>query len=219
MHQGKPPSCAPGSCFWAVLSLDVSTQTVFLYYMSVKYTLKRNFLCFWCPCCASAVMSNRWNQYAFNPSYMGAQVNTSAIAHIYWLIQTFKYQSFGFQVYFKTILVYNLKTKSGFWSKCQRYMMGYITNLSSIFSYFHCFWIWHIWIIHCANFEVYTCSICDVVTIPINACSSLFNRLRCCQTFWWVYILYKTTEMRSSRGLHSWSAAVFFVRRCMVKSQ
>ena len=32
--------------FWAVLSLDVSTQTVFLYYMSVKYTLKHFFLCF-----------------------------------------------------------------------------------------------------------------------------------------------------------------------------
>ena len=32
--------------FWAVLSPDVSTQTVFLYYMSVKYTLKRYFWCF-----------------------------------------------------------------------------------------------------------------------------------------------------------------------------
>ena len=32
--------------FWAVLSLDLSTQTVFLYYMSVKYTFKRYFWCF-----------------------------------------------------------------------------------------------------------------------------------------------------------------------------
>ena len=45
---------------------------------------------------------------------MGAQVNSSAIANIYWLIQTFKYQRFGFQVHFKSILVYNLKTKIGF---------------------------------------------------------------------------------------------------------
>ena len=42
----------------------------------------------------------------FNPSsvmYMGAQVNSSAIANIYWLIQRFKYQSFGYQVHFKSI--------------------------------------------------------------------------------------------------------------------
>ena len=51
--------------FWAVLSLDVSTQTVSLYYMSVKYTLKHYFGCFWCPCYALAVMWNRWNQYNF----------------------------------------------------------------------------------------------------------------------------------------------------------
>ena len=119
----------------------------------------------------------------FNPSsaiYMWAQVNSSTIVNIRWLIQTLKYQCCGFQVYFKSILVYNLKTKSDFWSKCPHYIMGCIIKLGSIFSYFHWFWIWHISIIHCAKFEVYTCSICDVVTIPINACSSLFNRLRCC---------------------------------------
>ena len=51
--------------FWAVRLLDVSTQTVFLCYMSVKYTLKHYFRCFWCPYYALAVMSNRWNQYIF----------------------------------------------------------------------------------------------------------------------------------------------------------
>ena len=72
----------------------------------------------------------------FNPSsiiYVGAQVNFSAIANIYWLKPTFKYQSNGFRVHFKSILVYNWKTKSGFWSKCPHYIMGYKTNLGSIF--------------------------------------------------------------------------------------
>ena len=52
--------------FRAVHSLYVSTQTVFLYYMSVKYTLKHYFWCFWCPYYALAVMSNRWNRYNFS---------------------------------------------------------------------------------------------------------------------------------------------------------
>ena len=52
--------------FRTVLSLDVSIQTVFLYYMSVKYTFRRYFWCFWCPCYALVVMSNRWNQYSFS---------------------------------------------------------------------------------------------------------------------------------------------------------
>ena len=49
--------------FSAVLSLDVSTQIVFLYYMFVKYTLKHYFWCFWCPWYALAIMSNKRNQY------------------------------------------------------------------------------------------------------------------------------------------------------------
>ena len=49
--------------FRTVLSLDVSTPTVFLHFMSVKYTLRGYFWCFWCPCYALVVMSNRWNQY------------------------------------------------------------------------------------------------------------------------------------------------------------
>ena len=49
-----------------VLSLDVSTQTVFLYRVCVKYTSRVYFWCFWCPCYALVVMSNRWNQYNFS---------------------------------------------------------------------------------------------------------------------------------------------------------
>ena len=52
--------------FRSVLSLDVSTQTVFLYYMLVKYTLRVYFWCFCCPWYALVVMSNRWNQYNFS---------------------------------------------------------------------------------------------------------------------------------------------------------
>ena len=44
------------------MSLDVSTQTVFLYCMLVKYTLKDYFLYFSCPCCALVMMPNRRNQ-------------------------------------------------------------------------------------------------------------------------------------------------------------
>ena len=71
----------------------------------------------------------------FNPSsvtYMRPQVNSSTIANICWLIQTFQCQCCMFQVHFTWILVYNLKTKSDFWSKCPHYMMGYIMNLGSM---------------------------------------------------------------------------------------
>ena len=75
----------------------------------------------------------------FDPTsviYMRAQVNSNTMSNICWLIQTFKYQRFGFQVYFKSILVYNLKTKSDFWSKWPHYIMGYIINLGSMFFLF-----------------------------------------------------------------------------------
>ena len=70
--------------------------------------------------------------------YMGAQVISSDIT-ICWLIQTHKYQCFGFQMHFKSILVLNLKTKREFWWKRLHYIMGYITNRGFIFFYFHCF--------------------------------------------------------------------------------
>ena len=47
--------------------------------------------------------------YIYIYIYMGAQVNSSAVANIYWLIQTFKYQSFRFQMHLETILLYTLK--------------------------------------------------------------------------------------------------------------
>ena len=75
----------------------------------------------------------------FEPSsviYTRAQVITSTIANICWLIQTFKYQCCGFQVHFESILVYNLNTKSDFWSECLHYIMGYIINLGSMFFLF-----------------------------------------------------------------------------------
>ena len=64
---------------------------------------------------------------------MRAQVNSNTIANIWWLIQTFKYQCCGFEVHFKSILVYNLKTKRDFWPTCPHYIMGYIINLGSLF--------------------------------------------------------------------------------------
>ena len=63
------PRRAPALCsrivFYAVILLDVSTQAVFLCYLSAKYTLRHYFWCFWCLCYTLAVMSNRWNQNNF----------------------------------------------------------------------------------------------------------------------------------------------------------
>ena len=75
----------------------------------------------------------------FNPPsvmQMRAQVNSNTIANIGWLIQAFKYKCCGFEVRFKSILVYNLKTKRDFWPTCPHYIMGYIINLSSLFFLF-----------------------------------------------------------------------------------
>ena len=132
---------APALCsrivFRTVLSLDGSTQTVFLCNMSVKYTLRRYLWCFLVSMlrtgCYVKQMKSIW---LFNPSsviYMRAQVSSNTIAYICWLIQTVKYQCCGFKVHFKSIWVYNLKTKSHSWSKCPHCIMGYMINLSSIF--------------------------------------------------------------------------------------
>ena len=177
MHQGKPRSC---DC----TSLDISTQAVFLYYMSVKYTFRVYFWCFLVSKLPTGCNVKKMKSIQFfNPSsviYIIAQVNSSTIDNICWLIQTFKYQCYGFQVHFKSVLVYNVKTKRDFLSKCPHYIMGCIINFGPMFSYFYWFWIGHISNIQCAKFEVYTCGICNVVTIPTTACSSLFNRLECC---------------------------------------
>ena len=105
----------------------------------------------------------------FNPSsviYMRAQVNSSTIGNICWLIQTFKYQCCGFQVHFKLIWVYNSKTKAIFIKMFTLHNGLHNKFGPYVFFYFHWFGIWHISIIHSAKFEVYTCSICNVVTIP-----------------------------------------------------
>ena len=71
----------------------------------------------------------------FNPLsviQMRAHVNSNTIANIFWLIQIFKYQCWGFQVHFKSILVYNLKTKRDFWSTCPHYIMAYIINVGRL---------------------------------------------------------------------------------------
>ena len=106
--------------------------------MSIKYTLRGYF------CLVFLVSMLRTGCYVkqmksiqfFNPSsviYPRAQVNSSTIVNICWLIQTFKYQCVGFQEHFKSILMYNLKTKRDFWSKSPHYIMGYIINLGSMF--------------------------------------------------------------------------------------
>ena len=132
-------------------------------------------------------MPNRWNQYNFSTLYLlfiwGYRwILVQLLIFVDWY-QHSNTNVAGFQLHFKSILVYNLKTKSDFWSNCPHYIMGYIMNWGSRFFYVHWFRIWHISIIHCAKFEVYTCSICDVVSIPTNACSSLFKLFGGCIYF------------------------------------
>ena len=62
----RAPTLCSRIVFRTVLSLDVSTQTVFLYYMAMKYTFRGYFWCFWCPCYAHVVKWNRRNQYNFS---------------------------------------------------------------------------------------------------------------------------------------------------------
>ena len=86
-------------------------------------------------CCVKQIKSIQF----FNPSsviQMRAQVNSNTIVNICWLIKKFRYQCCGFEVHFKSILVYNLKTKRYFWPTCPHYIMGYIINLGSLFFLF-----------------------------------------------------------------------------------
>ena len=57
-----PTLCSRNMCQF-VLSLDVSTQTVFLYYMSVKYILRLFFFRSMLRIGYYVIMSNRWNLY------------------------------------------------------------------------------------------------------------------------------------------------------------
>ena len=80
--------------FRVVFALDVNTQTIFLYYMSVKHTLRGYFLWFFVSMLRTGCYTKQMKSIQFfNPSlvgYIGAHVNSNCIANILWLIQTFK---------------------------------------------------------------------------------------------------------------------------------
>ena len=126
----------------------------------------------------------------FNPSsviHMRAHVNSSTIAKSCWLLQTLKYQCWGFQVHFKSSLVYNLKTKSDFWSKCPHYIMGYIINLGSLFFLFSL-------VLNLAYFDYSLCQISSVYIQYLRYCDHfnkcLFLVIQQAEVlvnfFWWV---------------------------------
>ena len=134
----RAPALCPRVVFWTVLSLACKHSDCFptlhvrqiffegLFPIFVLVSMLRT------GCYVNQMKSIQ----LFNPSsviYMRAQMNSSSIANICWLMQAFKYQCCGFQVHSKSILVYNLKTKSDFWSKCPHYILNYITNLGSTF--------------------------------------------------------------------------------------
>ena len=133
---------------------------------------------------------------------MGTQVFSSVIANIHWLRQTFKYQRFGFQMHFKSILAYDLKTKSGFWSKYPHYIMDYITNLGSIFfllslvlnlayiDYSLC-QIWGVYmqyLLCCDYFNKWLCSVIQQAEVLLNF-------------FWWVYV-YVIFKLQNILAIH-----------------
>ena len=129
----------------------------------------------------------------FNPSsviYIIAQVISSTIANICWLIQTFKNQCCGFQVHFKSILVYDLKTKRDFWSKCPHYIMGYKINLGSMFFLLRL-------VLYLAYIDCLLCQILIVYMQYLRRCdhcnNCLFHVIQQAEVllnfFWWVYTL------------------------------
>ena len=133
----------------------------------------------------------------FNPSsviYIIAQVNSSTIANICCLIQTFKYQCCGFQMYFKSILVYNLKTKREFWSNCPHYVMGYIRNLGPMFFLFSL-------VLNLAYIDYSLYQIWSVYIQYLRRCdhsnNCLFLAVQQAEVllkfFWWVYMFGECT--------------------------
>ena len=116
-----------------VLSLDVSTQAVFLYHISVTYTLRVYFWCFWCPCYALVVTSNRWNQYNFSTLH---RLHTLLHRWILVLLLIFVdwYEHSNTNVAgSKCILNRNWciiwRPKRDIWSKCPHYILGYMINV------------------------------------------------------------------------------------------
>ena len=136
----------------------------------------------------------------FNPSsviYMRAQVNSTTIANICWLIQIFKYQFCGFQVHFESNMVYNVKTKSDFCSKCPHYIMDYIMNLGAMFFLVSLVWnlayidysLCHIWSVYmqylqcCDHFKKWFFLVVQKAEVSLNF-------------FWWVYFWFYTLLFR-----------------------
>ena len=113
-----PALCSRRIVFLTILSLNVSTHTIFPYYMSVKIYIEGLFLMFLVSMLhTGCYVKQMKSMELFNPSlviFMRAWVNSSTIVNICWLINTFSYQCVGFQVHLKSILVYNLKSKSDF---------------------------------------------------------------------------------------------------------
>ena len=143
--------------------------------MSVKYTLKRYFWCFLSMLHIGCYVKQMKSIQFFNPPSV-----TYIWGHWWILVQLLI--SIDWYKYSNTKVLGSKCILNGFssiiWrpkvffflSKCPNYIMGCITDLGSIFFLFSLFWIWHILIISCAKFEAYACSICDVMTIPINKC-------------------------------------------------
>ena len=113
-YSRKAPAMCSRIVFRTVFSLYVSNKSVFLYHIYFEGLVLMFLVSMLRTGCYVKQMKSI--QF-FNPSsviYMRTLVNSSTIAYICWLIQAFKDQFCGFQMHFKSILVYNLKTKGDF---------------------------------------------------------------------------------------------------------
>ena len=82
----RAPTLCSMIVFRTVLSLDVSTQTIYLCYMSVEYSL-RGYLVF----LVSMLRTGCYVKQMISIQFFNPSSNSSTIVNIDWLIQTFKY--------------------------------------------------------------------------------------------------------------------------------
>ena len=132
----------------------------------------------------------------FNPSsviYMRAQVISSTIANICWLMQIFKCQFCGFQMHLESNMVYNLKTKSDFWSKCPHYIMDYMINLGPMF-----FLVSLVW-----NFAYIDYSLCQIWSVYMEYLQCCDRSKKC------LFLVVQQAEMLLFGEYSHWTSCMY----------
>ena len=118
--------------FRTILSLEVSR--------SVKYTFRVYFWCFWCPCFALVVMSNRWNQYNFSTLHrLCILLHRWILVLLLIFVDWYKHSNTdvaGSKCISNRYWYIIWRLNAIFLSKWPHYIMGYIIHLGSMFFLF-----------------------------------------------------------------------------------